>query len=78
MKYKYFALKGAFGDCVYRLPDGAFIPMDLNNGDYRRYCEWCDKGNKTHGEINNPDDAVKIAEKIDSNALGEDNVLNDL
>lgn len=32
-------------NCVQRLSDGAFIPFDENNGDYRAYLEWLSEGN---------------------------------
>ena len=25
---------------IYRFSDGAFIPVDISNGDYRKYLEW--------------------------------------
>lgn len=31
--------------CVKRLADGASIPMDLNNTDYREYLKWVAEGN---------------------------------
>jgi hypothetical protein len=30
---------------VQRLPDGAFIPFDIRNPDYREYLTWLEKGN---------------------------------
>jgi hypothetical protein len=32
-------------DTVKRLADGAFIPQDGGNRDYREYLEWLDAGN---------------------------------
>lgn len=32
-------------DTIIRIEDGAFIPMDTANRDYREYLEWIDAGN---------------------------------
>ena len=34
------------GEAIKRLEDGAFIPKDEANRDYREYLEWLDEGNE--------------------------------
>ena len=46
--YTYYTLNDPITrniSCVYRLPDGAIIPLDNNNGDYRNYLNWIAEGN---------------------------------
>lgn len=46
--YTYYTLKDPIFknvSCIYRLPDGAIIPLDNNNGDYRNYLDWVAEGN---------------------------------
>jgi hypothetical protein len=60
MDYVYYTLKMANGAAtstmIYRLPDGAFIPLDPANGHYREHLEWIKAGNVAH-EFSSPDDA---------------------
>jgi hypothetical protein len=55
MNYKYYQLINNISNCIYRMPDGAFIPLDIENGDYRNYLSWVNQGN-TAPVIINPDD----------------------
>lgn len=33
------------GECIKRLADNAFIPLDPANADYQKYLEWLAEGN---------------------------------
>jgi hypothetical protein len=45
MEYTYQILESGSLTCLQRLPDGAFIPFDENNGDYVAYLAWVAAGN---------------------------------
>jgi hypothetical protein len=39
------SMTGAESQCIKRLADNAFIPMDPANTDYQEYLEWLAEGN---------------------------------
>jgi hypothetical protein len=42
-----------FYNCIVRRSDGAIVPLDESNRDYREYLEWIDRGNiPDHEEVN--------------------------
>lgn len=47
MAYTYQVVTAYALHLLQRLPDGAFIPMDANNGDYQTYLSWVAVGNST-------------------------------
>lgn len=38
-------MTGGIANCIRRLPDGAIIPFDERNRDYREYLDWLKEGN---------------------------------
>lgn len=40
------SMTGQPADCIKRLADNAFIPMDPANTDYAEYLEWLAEGNE--------------------------------
>lgn len=43
----YKLINNRFGqlDCIQRVADNAFIPMDESNTDYQQYLKWVEAGN---------------------------------
>ena len=56
MKYWILTSKYDFIPSVIRREDGLWIPMDINNVNYRKYLEWVEEGNvaeEWNPEVNN-------------------------
>ena len=48
MSYTYklsYRADPTWAEGVFRLPDGAFIPFEPTNNDYREYLKWLEDGN---------------------------------
>jgi hypothetical protein len=46
----YKIIDSKYGQCVKRIDDNAFIPMDESNTDYKQYLEWVAEGNEAEVE----------------------------
>lgn len=46
----YKIIDSKYGQCVKRIDDSAFIPMDEGNTDYKKYLEWVAEGNEAEVE----------------------------
>lgn len=47
MKYTYRLVDDVINPQIQRIQDGAFIPKDIDNGDYRHYLKWVEAGSPT-------------------------------
>lgn len=56
------------GYIIRRLPDGASIPADVSNRDYRRYLDWIAEGNVAENVPLNPitSQSVTDADRIEA------------
>lgn len=62
---------------IVRIADGAFIPADLTNIDYRDYLDWLAAGN-TPEPADAPDPAIERAAKLDQVRTVREGILNRL
>lgn len=60
-----------YSDCILRISDGANIPPDNRNNDYKEYLEWIAKGNKPLPADPLPNNNEEIQKQLDQKQADE-------